>query len=162
MSELRERLNSLEYSGEPSVHALIEKPSVGMHALAERVLVVKGLGFSGDHAQKDWWNGKRIAEREVTAVAWEVIQALEGQPEITGDNLVSQGLDLSKLLPGDRIQLGDVVLRRAAKNHRPCKTFAARLSDEARLAVSDLNLRGALFSVETGGSIAKGDPITLL
>jgi len=159
MPELKLRLGQLAYTGIPEVVALVEKTAVGMHALVPHAIVVEGVGFAGDHDKKDWWNGKRIPEREITAVSVEVLEELRCDIAVTGDNIVTRGIDLAQLKPGDRLQIGKVVLRRAVKNHRPCSTFARRVSDEARLAVSEMNLRGALFSVESGGRIQQGDSI---
>jgi len=159
MPDLKTRLTSLAYPGNPEVFALIEKTAVGIHANVPHSTVVEGLGFEGDHDNKDWWNGKRISEREVTAVSSEILEELGCGVAVTGDNIVTKGIDLSTLKAGDRLRIGNVVLRRAVKNHRPCSTFARRISDEARFAVSELNLRGALFAVESGGRIAPGDSI---
>lgn len=159
---LTSRLASLQWSGSAKVDSLIQKPAVGMHALVDKARVVAGDGFVGDHNKKDWWRGERIPGREVTAMAREVLDALGVGPEVPGDNIITKGLDLKNLQAGQLVRIGDVILRRAEKVHRPCDLFASRISQEAREAVAALQLRGALFHVEQGGEIQKGDSIQVM
>lgn len=160
-SSLHEVLGSLAYSGPSRLHTLIQKPAVGVHVRVDRAQVEVGLGLCGDHRKKDWWKGNRIPEREVTAVSREVLEALGASADVTGDNLIVEGMDLRVLKPGSLLRVGpSVVLQRAAKTHRPCDLFARRISEEARKAVLDLDLRGALFSVVLGGVLSCGDTIS--
>jgi len=161
-SSLLERLDALVYSGPARVHALVAKPAVGMHVLHDHLELEAGHGSTSDHKQKDWWKDKRIPEREFTAITKEVLDALGATAVTSGDNLVTEGVDLRALKPGQRIRIGDVVLRRAVKDHRPCHLFERRTSEAGRKAVSDLNLRGALFAVETGGVISAADSIEVM
>ena len=159
---LEQRLQNIEYVGPCRLHALIQKPAVGVHVRVEEARVESGKGMIGDHAKKDWWKGKRIPEREITAISREVMEALGSRVDVPGDNLVLEGVDLRVLRPGSLVRIGEnVVLRRAAKAHRPCDLFARRLSEAARTAVAKLELRGALFSVVQGGSLKCGDSISI-
>ena len=162
MSDLKEKLEGIAYQRPVRIRAIVQKPAVGVHALVEHAVVEAGLGLVGDHRKKDWCKGKRIPEREVTAISIEVLEALGSSPEVPGANLILEGMDLRMLAAGQRIRVGiDVVLQRAVKNHRPCHLFARRISEEARAAVSEANLRCALFSVISGGEISVGDPVIL-
>lgn len=162
-ASLTDRLNRLVYPGPARLHAIIQKPAVGVHAQVEEAVVVKGVGLVGDHHKKDWWKGERIPGREVTAVAREVLHALGTTVDTPGDNLVVEGLDLRQLQPGTKICIGpSVILERAQKVHRPCTLFAARISEEARKAVSEMTLRGALFSVVQGGTLKRGDALHII
>ncbi len=162
LQSLKERLSGIEYSGPARLCAVIQKPAVGVHVRVEEAAVESGIGLKGDHQKKDWWKGKRIPEREVTAISREVIESLGSQIDVPGDNLVFEGIDLRTLRPGSLVRIGEsVVLKRAEKTHRPCELFARRISEEARQAVLELELRGALFSVLHGGMVRQGDAVTV-
>jgi len=162
-SSLAERLRGIHYSGPIRLHAIIQKPAVGVHVRVEEAVVEEGVGLTGDHEKKDWWKGKRIPEREVTAISREVMDALGTAVDVPGDNIVVEGLDLRALKPGSLVRIGpSVVLKRAEKIHRPCELFARRISEEACQAVFELELRGALFSVVSGGKLSCGDTLSIL
>lgn len=152
-------LGSLTYTGQGEVKALIEKPGPGIHANREKVQVKAGQGFTGDHDRKDFWKGGRIPGREVTMMASEVLNVLGADHLTVGDNIVSFGIDLSKLKAGDEIVVGKVRLRRSEKQHRPCSLFAKRISALAMEAVRETQTRGALFYVLTDGAIQVGEAI---
>ena len=163
IAPLLERLRSIEYVGPIRLHAIIQKPAVGVHVRVEDAIAQEGIGLVGDHGKKDWWKGKRIPEREITAVSREVMEALGAPVDVPGDNLVVEGIDLRRLKPGSLIRIGpSVVLKRAEKIHRPCELFARRISEEARRAVTELEMRGALFSVVSGGTLSCGDPLSII
>lgn len=162
MTPLEQRLGSLAYSGPARVHAIIQKPAVGVHVRVDRAQAIEGVGLDGDHQKKDWWKGERIPERQVTAISREVMEALDTPVDVPGDNLVLEGVDLRALRPGSLVRIGpSVVLKRAQKGHRPCDLFARRISEEARVAVAQLELRGALFSVVHGGILSIGDTVVI-
>ncbi|MEQ9103885.1 MAG: sulfurase [Rhodothermales bacterium] len=152
-------LETLRYEGEPTVAALIEKPAPGVHVRVSRVDVLQGAGFAGDHARKSFWKGEDVPGRHVTAIAREVLDVLGTAWDVPGDNLVTSGVDLSRLKEGDRLRMGNVTLIRTAKPHRPCDLFARRTSEEARQAVLATGTRGALFEVESGGSLVTGQRV---
>lgn len=163
IASLTDRLSRLVYPGPARLYAIIQKPAVGVHARVEEAVVLKGVGLVGDHEKKDWWKGERILGREVTAVAREVLHALGTTVDTPGDNLVVEGLDLRQLQPGMQVRIGSsVILERAQKVHRPCTLFASRISEEARKAVSEMTLRGALFSVVQGGTLKQGDALHII
>ena len=142
------------------VYALIETPSPGIHVTRDHVRVVPGKGFTGDHPQKSYFRGKYVPGREVSAITREILYLLGITPVTVGDNLITQGFDLSLLEPGDRIRIGtSVILERSDKPHRPCSLLCARTSPEAFALVSRDRNRGALFVVIRGGIIRLGDRI---
>ena len=90
------------------------------------------------------------------------MDALNASVDVPGDNLVLEGVNLQALQPGSLVRIGpSVVLKRAQKTHRPCDLFARRISEEARQAVLNRELRGALFSVVHGGTLTLGDAVTI-
>lgn len=142
--------------------ALIEKPAPGVHVCASSVDVVEGVGFAGDHARKSYWKGKEVPGRHITAIAREVLDALGTAWDVPGDNLITSGVDLSRLKEGDRLRVGSVILVRTAEPHRPCDLFARRTSEDARQAVLATGTRGALFEVASGGSLRTGQPVEVV
>ncbi len=158
---LRE-LNQVTWEGEGCVALLVETPTPHRHVVRKHVDVVPGKGFAGDHAEKSYYRGRYVPGREVSAMTREVLEVLDVEPSVVGDNLITQGIDLARLREGERMQVGDVLLERSARAHRPCATFRDRSSPEAFAAVSRQGYRGALFVVRTGGVIRQGDSIRVL
>lgn len=154
------KLNSIRW-GRPSVACLVETSQPHRHAARDEVDVVVGKGFAGDHEKKSYYRGEYVPGREVSAMASEVLQVLGVDPVVVGDNLITEGIDLSKLSEGDAVRIGDVLLERSGKAHRPCVPFRNRTSPEAFAAVSQSNARGALFVVRKGGRIQCGDSIEI-
>lgn len=154
------KLNSIRW-GRPSVAYLVETPQPHRHVARNEVEVVEGKGFAGDHEKKSYYRGEHVRGREVSAIASEVLACLGVDPIIIGDNLITEGIDLGKLNEGDAVRIGDVLLERSWKEHRPCVTFRDRTSAEAFAAISQSKARGALFVVRKGGRIRCGDAIEI-
>ncbi len=153
-------LNSIVW-GPAFVAHLVETPQPHRHVSRNEVDVIAGRGFAGDHDKKSFYRGKHVAGREVSAIAAEVLELVAVDPIVVGDNVITTGLDLSQLSEGDVIRIGDVLLERSWKVHRPCVTFRNRTSPEAFEAVSRTGSRGALFVVRAGGRMSRGDAIQL-
>lgn len=157
----KEALDRLPVGSTGRVAHLISKPSQGVHVECAVATLQEGLGFAGDHAYKDWYLGKRVPGREVSAVSLDVLTVLGVDPRSVGDNLVVKGFDLAALEPGDRVMVGDAILVRSEAPHRPCPLFRHRTSEEAYHAVRHGRHRGALFTVVRGGHIRVGDQLSL-
>lgn len=157
-----ERLRTVRYPGNGKVAHLVETPSPGVHAVRSAVEVVVGRGFAGDHERKSYYRGRYVEGREVSAVASEVLEVLGIEPVVVGDNLITAGVDLARLEPGDRLCFGEVVLRRSEREHRPCTVFRDRTSQEAFEVVSRERFRGALFVVERGGMLRTGEAFSVV
>lgn len=161
--KLLDALDGLDFGGEGRVHLLVETPQPHRHATREAVRAVPGRGFAGDHPRKSFYKGRFVPGREVSAMAVEVLRVFDVDPVVIGDNLITEGVDLRALEPGDRLQVGEeVVLERSNRPHRPCVAFRERTSPEAFAAVSQGDCRGALFVVRTPGTIRRGDVIRRL
>ena len=139
------------------VAMLVESPAPGRHAAREAVEVVAGKGFAGDYARKSFYKGKLVPGREVSAMSSEVLRVLGVDPLVVGDNLITAGLDLAALEPGEQVQAGGAVwLVRSPRPHRPCTVFRERTSPEAFAVVSQDRHRGTLFTVKQGGTLHAG------
>jgi len=149
-------LETLRFDPIGRVAYLVESPEPGVHLLRAELPLEEGVGCPGDHARR------HAPGREVSAMSLEVLRALRVRPEVPGDNLILEGIDLRALRPGDRLLVGEVVLERSDRPHQPCATFRARTSPEAFEAVAQTGLRGALFTVRRGGVVHVGDPVRKL
>lgn len=154
-------LEAVEWGREGRVAMLVETPVPHRHVRRDEVVVVEGKGFSGDHPEKSFYKGEYVPGREVSAISAEVLRILGVDPVVIGDNLITEGVDLGMLEEGDLVEVGDVLLERSPRAHRPCRTFRNRTSGEAFAAVSRDRYRGALFAVRGGGTIREGDMVRL-
>lgn len=162
VERLLTELDQVTWNGEGRVALLVETPTPHRHVVRKHVDVVPGKGFAGDHAKKSYYRGRYVPGREVSAMTREVLEVLDVEPSAVGDNLITEGVDLARLREGECMHVGDVLLERSTRAHRPCKTFRDRSSPEAFAVVSRHGYRGALFVVRTGGVIRQGDPIRVL
>jgi MOSC domain-containing protein YiiM len=161
VDHLLARLNAIEYGSEGRVELLVETPAPGVHLSRDEVHVLPGKGFAGDHDRKSFYRGSLVPGREVTAMNIEVLEALDVDPLVTGDNLFVRHLNLGALEPGSTICIGgQVILERSMREHRPCRVFRDRTSPDVFRAVSRERYRGTLFVVRTGGLIRTGDNIS--
>lgn len=160
--EILEKLGAIEWGPVGSVAFLVETPEPHRHVVRDQVEVIAGRGFSGDNEKKSFYKGKYIPGREVSAIALEVLQILGVEPDVPGDNLITEGMNLGSLERGDRVAVGDVILERSDQPHSPCMTFRARSSPEAYASVGQSRYRGALFIVVRGGAIRSRDRIEIL
>jgi hypothetical protein len=158
--QLVERLDALQYTGDGSIAFLIRKPAPGVHEPVDSQELIPGRGFADDHPRKSYWKGRDVPGREITAVGLEVLREMRLAPDVPGDNLVTSGIDLSALKPGDRLISGDVVLQRSDRTHRPCALFRSRAGDAVFEAAAS-GYRGALVVVVAGGRLEIGDPLRL-
>ena len=160
---LVDELRKLDLGDAGRVTLLVETPQPHRHATPDTVRAIPGRGFAGDHARKSFYKGAFVPGREVSAIAREVLDVIGAEPSVIGDNMITEGIDLMALEPGDRVRVGDsVVLERSRRPHNPCVAFRERTSPEAFAAVSQDRFRGALFVVRRPGTIHVGDPIERL
>lgn len=155
------QIDVLTWKKEGHVHRLVETPTPKQHVYRTHVDVVMGKGFCGDHDRKSFYKGAYVPGREVSAMSVEVLRIFGVDPLIIGDNLITEGIDLAALREGDELAIGDVVLRRSYREHRPCSLFLSRTSAEAYTLCREYGKRGALFIVEQEGRISEGDKITV-
>lgn len=154
-----ERLASLRFESVGWVQQLIVSLKHDEHEARNEIRVVPEIGVEGDHHWKQWWQGKRVAGRQISAMCAEVLDALEVPYDVPGDNLIIRGFDLAALEPGDTLRVGAALLRATPTAHRPCSIFAARTSEEKKLAISVGRRRGILFDALNDCVIHIGDPV---
>ncbi len=109
-------------------------------------------GIQGDaHARQD-------SSRQILLMDLETLETLNLAPGMVRENITLRGLPLSRLRPGDRLQIGEALLEIT----QPC-TPCARL-DEIRPGLREAlrGRRGMLARVLRSGWIRRGDPVRLL
>jgi len=108
-----------------------------------------GLGIEGDH------NAREGSLRQVLLMAEENCLAFGLAPGAVRENIVTRGVDLQALLPGARIEAGDVVLE-ITKDCAPCPfidTLRPGLQEEIQ------GRRGMLARVIESGELRVGDEL---
>jgi len=129
--------------------------------------LVTPLGIVGDdHRDRVNHGGP---ERALCFYSLELIEALRAEghpvgPGTMGENITTVGIDLSTIVPGDRLQLGESVLVEVTRYTTPCKNIIASFKDGDFTRVSHkLHPGWSRFYVRVlrGGWIRRGDPILL-
>jgi MOSC domain-containing protein YiiM len=158
----QERLQALQYEdgdGDGFVETLILCPQIDEHCRVSSLRVLPETGVEGQYPGKQWWQGRRIPGRQISAVNAEVLDALEIASDIPGDNLIVRGFDLSKVEPGETLRIGDCLLIATATPHHPCRKLALRTSLTKKAAITVGRLRGTLFNACAPGTIFVGDRV---
>lgn len=107
----------------PYLHQIsISDGGVPKLPVAEARLTVNGV--AGDRQRNLQAHGG--VDRAICLFSLEVIDALQAEghsirPGSSGENLTIAGLDWPKLLPGDRLRIGDTVLLELMSYTAPCK-----------------------------------------
>lgn len=118
----------------------------------EEVLAVGDKGFDG------CIHGRPGSRRQVLLMDGETLRLLGLEPGIVKENITTIGLCLDRLVPGQRLQVGEALMEVTA----PCEP--CRRMEEIRPGLQRelRGRRGVLCRVVRGGRIRQGDPIGLL
>jgi MOSC domain-containing protein YiiM len=117
----------------------------------ESVEAVAGKGLKGDEAY-----GRR--SRQVLIVDIDRLQDLNLHPGDLRENLTVHGIEIDKLVPGTRLQAGDVILKIVGLCD-PC----VKLEDlRPGLMEASVGMRGMLAVVESNGTLKEGSPIAVM
>ncbi|MEQ8201507.1 MAG: MOSC domain-containing protein [Syntrophomonadaceae bacterium] len=119
--------------------------------------VITGFGIQNDGHAGDWG-------RQVTCLDWESVQRVNREkgldigPGQLAENLMIEGIDLSRVAAGDKLKIGtETVLKvtQIGKEDHPSVVTRA-------LGISLLPYEGLFCQVIKGGLIRKGDPVEVL
>jgi MOSC domain-containing protein YiiM len=102
-------------------------------------------------------HGRLGSKRQVLLMDRETLEALNLAPGIIRENLTTEGLDVNALQPGQRLKMGEVLLEVSAECD-PCELMEA-IRPGLREALA--GKRGMLCRVLNGGTLARGDEITV-
>ena len=159
LARYAEALAGLRYGTLGLVEALILSPRMDRHVPVLSLEVLPESGVCGQYPGKQWWRGRRVPGRQVSAVNAEVLDALGIPYDVPGDNLIIRGLDLSRFAPGDTLRIGDALLSVTPTPHRPCSKLARRTSLTQMKAISAGRLRGVLLDARAPATISVGDAV---
>ena len=162
LSDLQGRLSAISYVGPGVVEAIVTTPNHDEHVLRTDARLIPGKGVEGDGPYKKFWKGEMMEARQISAINAEVLDAVGVGYNVSGDNLIIRGIDLSRIEKGDRIKIGDAVLVATGTPHRPCDLLAERTSNTHKAALSGGRLRGAFFDALDAVSICVGDEVELI
>lgn len=123
----------------------------------DSVNLIAGYGIEGDRKGGN-------PNRNLNIMSFETLEALgeEGfstSPGQMGEQLVIQGLDMAKLVQGDRIKLGDRACVEVINQRTGCQRFEHIQGKSPQQAAGRM---GVMAKVVTGGRIAVGDSVKLL
>ncbi len=152
------------------VVAVCASPAGGVPKYPQLQVEIGPYGVVGDYHAGPYNRHQKKGEpqpnrRQLTIVAQEVLDEMnllldiQLKPGDLAENVLVWGLgDLSDLQPGDRLQLGPVLVEVTAQN-QPCKTVAVYHP----LLVKHLyGRRGVTAIVLEPGTLRPGDPVTVL
>ncbi len=159
LAHYAEKLARLRYETVGLVEALILSPKMDQHVPVTTLRVLPESGVCGQYPGKQWWRGRRIPGRQISAVNAEVLDALDIPYDLPGDNLIIRGIDLSRFMPGDTLRIGEALLSVTPTPHRPCAKLAQRTSLTQKTAMSVGRLRGILLDARVPATITVGDPV---
>lgn len=154
------------------VHALIADPvgSIGRTAIDKRPVpaaTIDEFGMHGDTVLDRESHGG--ADKAVYAYATEDTAYWAGElgreitPGTFGENLTTQGLDVTGAVIGERWQLGDTVTVEVAMPRTPCATFQAWMDVPHWVKrFTEHGATGAYLRVLVGGEVHAGQPITVV
>lgn len=162
LAHYAERLAGLRYQIVGMVETLTLSPETGRHVTMTALQVLPESGVCGQYPGKQWWLGRRVPGRQISAVSAEVLDALDIPHAVPGDNLIVRGIDLTRFAPGDTLRVGDALLTVTPTPHRPCAKLAQRTSLTRMKAISAGRLRGLLLDARTPATIRVGDPVELI
>lgn len=153
------RLRAIRFEAVGYVERLVISPGHDRHECVPEIRVVPGVGVAGDHAWKQWWKGRRLNGRQISAMNTEVLDAIDTAYDLPGDNLIVRGFDLATVCKGETIRVGDVILVATGASHKPCSTFAMRTDLSKMKAIAESCRRGTMFDATREGRIRVGDPV---
>ncbi len=159
LAQYLEKLAGLRYETVGIVEALVLTPTMDEHIPMTHLRVLPESGVEGQYPGKQWWRGKRVPGRQISAINAEVLDMLGISYDVPGDNLILRGLDLARFQPGDTLRIGDVLLTVTPTPHRPCAKFARRTSLTQMKAISGGRLRGIMLDARSPATICVGDPV---
>ncbi len=162
LAEYETRLAALRFETVGFVEALFLSPEPDVHQAVPSLRVLPETGVEGQYPGKQWWQGRRIAGRQISALNAEVLDALQIPYDVPGDNLIIRGLDLEHFQPGDTLRVGDALLQVTPTPHRPCAKLAARTTLTKKTAIAEGRRRGLLLDACFPATLSAGDTVERL
>lgn len=162
LAEYEARLTVLRFESVGFIEALFISPCPDEHVPMQSIRVVPETGVERQYPGKQWWQGRRVPGRQISALNAEVLDALEIDYGVPGDNLIIRGIDLAQFRPGDTLRIGYAILTVTPTPHRPCTKLAARTTLTKKTAISAGRRRGLLLDARYPATISVGDSVECL
>ena len=162
LAEYEARLSRLRFETVGFIEALFISPQPDQHLAVLSLRVLPEIGPEGQYPGNQWWQGRRVPGRQISALSAEVLDALEIDYGVPGDNLVIRGINLELFAPGDTLRVGDALLVVTPTPHRPCSKLAARTTPTKKKAISAGKRRGLLLDAPFPATISVGDSVERL
>lgn len=145
------RITSIVYKPEGTV------PNPEDHYLRvplESANLIAGHGIEGDRKGGN-------PKRNLNIMSFETLEALRKEgfstlPGQMGEQIVIQGLGLSRLAEGNQLKIGDTALVEVISHRTGCQRFERIQGKAPQLAEGRM---GIMAKVVTGGRISVGDPV---
>jgi MOSC domain-containing protein YiiM len=149
------------------VHQLSRSAAGGVPKLPVERVRITAAGLDGDWQQDRRYHGG--PDRAVCLFPLELISQLrsEGHPIVpgaVGENITTDGLDWSRVVPGAAIGIGTEVELEIVSYTAPCKTIRAAFADEDFTRISQKVHPGdsrMYARVTRDGVVQVGDPIVM-
>ena len=143
-----------EEDRQSSVAAVFVKPRKGEPVVpAVRLECVEGVGIAGDA------NAAAGSPRQVLLVSAEAAASLGLAPGALWENLTTTGLDVDRLEPGTRLQIGSSAVVALTEVCEPCRVIRRATGVPMRRLAGR---RGVLGRVVAGGTVTPGDSVRVL
>ena len=148
---------TVEFRGREVTTAIWKEPVDGPVALV-------GVNLAGDDQADRRVHGgpdKAVYAYSVEDYAWWAEQGVTAEPGRFGENLTTEGIDLSESEVGDRWTIGEVVLE-VAQPRQPCFKLGIRMGDDGFPDRFEVAARpGAYLRIVREGSVTAGDAISV-
>lgn len=151
-------VRSLDWHGRHVTTAIWKSPVAGR-------LLLRGVNFDGDDQADRRVHGgtnKAVYAYSVEDYAWwQEREGIETPHGLFGENLTTQGIDLSLAVAGERWRVGSVTLE-VAQPRLPCFKLGIRMNDnEFPRRFQHAGRAGAYFRVIVEGDVGAGDDIVV-
>jgi MOSC domain-containing protein YiiM len=154
-----------------TVHELLPDRGIGVTAIDKRPvgkpLRVRKLGLHGDvQADRKWHGGEdqavyAYAEEDAAWFAHEL--GREIPPGLFGENLRTQGVDVSGAVIGEHWRIGDKTVLEVTSPRNPCGTFERRMGIKGWVKrFEERGAPGTYFRVIRSGDVQAGDTIEVV
>ncbi|MEO0471260.1 MAG: MOSC domain-containing protein [Bacteroidota bacterium] len=154
-----------------TVNMLVIRPDTDARKIVSNCHFSFAEGMAGDRWFQTKAEGDPERSSQITLMNARMLSFIASDDDhkaLAGDNLVVD-FDLTEdnLLPGDKIQVGEVVFEVTDRLHKGCKKFAERFGPEALKFINTverrpLHLRGIYVRVAEAGTVQVGDSINKL
>ena len=161
MTTLLRAVTTFVYSN--TVQCLVTRNEDGSRNTPQTVRLSTELGVVNDRWCLD---PARNMNEQIAAMSHQIASSISnGQPLTLFGDALFLDMDVSTLVTGSRLKIGDCLLEVTPEPHNPCNKFRKRFGHPAFMGCvthKHLNIRGVYLRVLTGGALSIGDPIQVI